>query len=68
MAVVSYYPGNTPVYMGLTADTKPLNVPAGSKFIETDGTNRIWLFLNSGSWLQIGVIAATPDLGMTAII
>lgn len=66
MALVSYYPGNTPVLMGLAAD-KPASAIPGSKFIETD-TSKIYIFLNTNTWLQIGVIAATPDLGMTAII
>lgn len=57
MAVVSYYPTNVPVFMGLSTDAKP-NAPPGSKFIETD-TGNVWLYLNTGVWSE--VLAGTTN-------
>ena len=67
MTVLRYDPQNVPAYMGLSSDTKPANVPAGSKFIETD-TGNIWLMLNTGVWTQVlvgssGKIVGTASFG-----
>lgn len=65
MAAVSintYSPGNSLVYMGLSSDTKP-TAPIGSKFIETD-TGKVFLYYNTATWTQVGVIAITTDIGV----
>lgn len=62
MAVNAFYPGNSIVFMGLSSDTKPV-AGIGSKFIETD-TSKVWLMLNTGSWVQVGVLATTTDIGV----
>jgi hypothetical protein len=67
MAVSSYYPGQVPVLMGLAADTKPVNVPAGSKFIETD-TGKTYMLYNTASWVQVGLIPLSGWTDAPAIL
>lgn len=69
MSISQYYPGQTPVYMGLSTDTMPTNAPPGSKFVVTDTSPpQVWLLLNTGTWTQIGVLSSTADLAPAAII
>lgn len=60
MTVSAYFPDSSTVFMGLSTDTKPA-AGIGSKFIETD-TSKVWLMLNTGSWVQVGVLATTTDI------
>lgn len=57
MAINQYFPMQAIVYMGLSTDTKPANVPPGSRFIETDtltsGGPSVFLFLNTGVWTPV---------------
>jgi hypothetical protein len=66
MAVSHYHPGNVQVYVGLSTDAKPV-VGLGSKFVETD-TGKVWLMLNTGAWLQIGVTSTTASAVSAAVI
>jgi hypothetical protein len=44
--------------MGLSSDTKPKNVPPGSRFLETD-TGKVFLLYNTGTWTQVAAIATS---------
>tara|TARA_R110002051_G_scaffold322941_1_gene415063 strand:- start:96 stop:281 length:186 start_codon:yes stop_codon:yes gene_type:complete len=48
---LAYLAGN--VITGVAADTKPTNVPANSRFIETD-TQSEFLFDGSSTWNALG--------------
>jgi|LWDU01.1.fsa_nt_gi hypothetical protein len=50
-----YMAGN--VIIGLSSDTKPTNVPANSRFIQTD-TQSEFLFDGSSTWNALGGGAA----------
>ncbi|MGH8131895.1 MAG: hypothetical protein ACRETP_01475 [Steroidobacteraceae bacterium] len=56
MAINPYFPGTAAVYVGLSTDTKPA-AGIGAKFIETD-TSKVYLYLNTGAWVQVGVLTA----------
>ena len=56
MAITLYNPTSAQAFMGLSADTKPANVAAGSRFLETD-TGKVFLFYNTGVWTQVAAIA-----------
>jgi hypothetical protein len=58
-----YYPNAAPVYMGLAADTKPTNVPIGSKYFAYDAQT-MFVFTNAGTWVQVGSAAASPVVEM----
>jgi hypothetical protein len=64
MAVTSYNPASALVLMGLAADTKPTDIAPGSRFLETD-TGKIWVFYNTGSWVQVATISATAAPAIT---
>lgn len=55
MAVTQYYPASAAAFMGLSTDTKPMNVAPGSRFIETD-TGKVWMLYNTGVWTQVATI------------
>lgn len=63
MAISRFHPGNASVYMGLSTDTKPTGISAGvgNKFIETD-TLKVFLFMNTNVWVQIGTMAAANSI------
>lgn len=58
MAVLQYFPASASVFMGLSTDTKPTNVAAGSRFLETD-TGKVWMLYNTGTWTQVALIASS---------
>ncbi len=62
--VNQYFPGDRLVYVGLSTDTKPA-AAIGCKFIETD-TGKV--YLNTGAWVQIGVIAAGATTTVGAFV
>lgn len=66
MTVSQYNPQNVPAFMGLSTDTKPTQVPFGSKFIETD-TGNVWLFLNTGAWSKVLAGASDAVVGTAAL-
>ena len=49
MAVVRV--DKTPVFMGLSTDTKPVGVPVGSKFLETN-TGNVFIF-DGSDWKDL---------------
>jgi hypothetical protein len=55
MAISTYNPANSLAFMGLSTDTKPTNVAAGSRFLETD-TGKVFLLYNTGTWTQVALI------------
>lgn len=57
MSVVHYAPQTSKVYMGLAADRPAVVAGFGDKFIESD-TLKVWLFMQTSAWVQIGVYAA----------
>jgi hypothetical protein len=64
MAVSSYQPQLSQVFMGLAADTKPPTAPPGSKFLTTD-TLLVFIMLNTGVWTQIGTVASATGVPVT---
>jgi|TARA_R110002167_G_scaffold26351_1_gene90754 hypothetical protein len=52
---LAYFAGN--VITGVSGDTKPTNVPANSRFIQTD-TQSEFLFDGSSTWNALGGGAA----------